>query len=250
MVDAFVFVGRSSVHHHITWRAEHEIAHAGGPLGVPRRRQKHEQARLGQQVSEDVGFERPQELLRPITGKGEIEDARPISGGGVRKRLRQRLGIRHTLAKRHRIPEERNARARWRRDHLAVAELIDRIFNIVNDAPCLSVEFSIMEHAGMPGPPPENRVRRQIARRTDFDRGRRRDQGIGLRDGQAQDNGGDDHEGVAQAPSNHNRGKHGSGEAQRQFVEPIPMAPRQSAYEQASGAEDQQADNFGDRTRR
>ena len=124
--------------------------------------------------------------------------------------------------------------------------LIDRIVNIVDDAPCLSVEFSIMEHAGMPGPPPENRVRRQIARRTDFDRGRRREQGIGLRDGQAQDNGGDDHEGVAQAPSNHNRGKHGSGKPQCQFVEPIPMAPRQSAYEQASGAEDQQADNFGD----
>jgi hypothetical protein len=58
----------------------------------------------------------------------------PISGG-VRKGLRQCLRHPHTLAKRHRIPEERDARTCWRRDHLAVAVLVDCIVNIVDDAP-------------------------------------------------------------------------------------------------------------------
>jgi hypothetical protein len=111
----------------------------------------------------------------------------PISGG-VRKGLRQCLRHPHTLAKRHRIPEERDARTCWRRDHLAVAVLVDCIVNIVDDAPSLAVEASIVEHAGMPGPPPENRVRQGKAGSSDFNRGRRHDQGIGLRDGQAQDN--------------------------------------------------------------
>jgi hypothetical protein len=41
MVDVFVFVGRSSLNHHTTWRAQHEIARAGRPFGMPRRRQKN-----------------------------------------------------------------------------------------------------------------------------------------------------------------------------------------------------------------
>ena len=87
----------------------------------------------------------------------------------------------------------------------------------------------------MPRPPPENLVRQRKAGSSDFNRGRPHDQGIGLRDGHAQDNGGDDNESVAQAPSNHDRSKHSRGEAQRQFVEPVPMAPRQSVYDQAGG---------------
>ena len=88
---------------------------------MPGRRQKHEKPRRGTDRGvEQAGLHFAQELLRPIAGKGEVDDA--LLRFEIGELLRQRIGVVEADAEGDGIAEEGDGRSRTRRTPSAASD--------------------------------------------------------------------------------------------------------------------------------